>query len=244
MSSYKSTIETSEKQTSWEMFDRIAPTYDKLNRMLSMGIDQMWRKKLARRIPSQESLRLLDLATGTGDQLFMLCNENPNITQATGMDLSEEMMEVGRQKQTQELRHTHQDVTFATGDAQELPLENASFDAASISFGIRNVPDVPKALREMHRVLTPGGKVFILEFGVPKNILFKHGYLFYFRKILPMIGGWVSGDKKAYQYLNRTVEDFPYGDDFCAWMREAGFQNMSATSLSLGIAYLYEGEKV
>lgn len=232
-------ISSDEKAKSWQMFDRIASTYDPLNHILSMGIDKRWRNKLAARLP-QRDIDLLDLATGTGDQLFASCQQHGRVRTATGMDLSQEMLAVADKKKAQ--RPQSIPTTFQVGDATNIPAEDNCFDAVTISFGIRNVENVEAALSEMARILRPGGKALILEFGLPKQAIFKQLYLGYFRHILPTIGGLISGEKQAYQYLNQTVEDFPYGDAFGDLMTKAGFHNVTATSLSLGIAYLYEGE--
>ena len=134
-------------------------------------------------------------------------------------------------------------ITLKTGDACNLPLEDESFDAITISFGIRNVPDVPKALREMHRVLRAGGKAMILEFSIPKNPIVRFGHLFYLRHVLPTVGGLISGDKAAYRYLNTSIEAFPYGQDFANLMTEAGFTQANVHPVTLGIANIYEGVK-
>ncbi len=230
------------KSQTWLMFDRIAKTYDPLNRVLSMGIDNSWRKKMARYLPEGESLTLLDLATGTGDQLIALCRLEKRIQNAVGMDMSEGMLEVGREKLKKV--SLSQPAELLTGDATDIPAEDNSFDAVTITFGIRNVNNVAKALKEMHRVLKPGGRALILEFALPSNLLFRSLYLLYFRRILPWIGSKVSGDKQAYSYLNESVEAFPYGDDFCQLMRDAGFQKVKANPLTLGISMIYQGDKV
>ena len=157
------------------------------------------------------------------------------------MDLSEGMLDIGRQKVSN--RKMEHKITLKTGDACSLPLEDSSFDAVTISFGIRNVPDVPKALREMHRILRPGGKALILEFSIPKNTVVRMGHLFYLRHVLPTVGGWVSGDKAAYRYLNTSIEAFPYGQNFATLMTDAGFQKANVHSVTFGIANIYEGIK-
>lgn len=235
-------IDSTQKAKSWQMFDRIAKTYDPLNRILSMGIDESWRRKVAKRLPNKEDLEILDLATGTGDLLFAMVKKHPSVKRATGMDLSEGMLDIAREKLDK--RKLDEPITFAAGDATKLPVEDASYDVVSNSFGIRNVANLDDALSEMYRVLKPGGRALILEFGLPKNAALRWGYLLYFRNILPMLGGMISGDKDAYRYLNQTVEQFPYGDTFVKRMEEVGFQQVSATPLQFGIAFLYQGEKV
>jgi demethylmenaquinone methyltransferase / 2-methoxy-6-polyprenyl-1,4-benzoquinol methylase len=229
--------DTSKKET-YKMFDLIASKYDLLNRLLSFGIDKWWRLRLGRQLPKTSNLSILDIATGTGDVgLSFLRHQGKRIDKIVGLDLSEEMLAVAKEKIKSEK------MTVITGDATDLPLEDASFDATSIAFGIRNVPDVAKALREMYRVVKPGGVSLVLEFSLPRFFLVRWVYLAYFRYVLPTVGGLVSGNKGAYSYLNKSVEAFPDGDDFAALMRDAGFASVSITSLSFGIASIYRGEK-
>ena len=223
------------------MFDRIAPRYDLVNRVLSFRRDVAWRRKLAKHLPAGDGLLLLDLATGTGDQIFHLLERTDRIARAIGLDLSEGMLAEGQRKIGE--RGLADQVELRIGDANTIPIENASTDIITISFGIRNVTDVAATLRNMHRVLRPGGRVLILEFSLPRNPLIRGPYLFYFRHILPRIGGTLSGDAPAYRYLNQTVETFPYGESFCDLMREAGLKNVQAHPLSFGIATLYQGDR-
>lgn len=241
MSDQKTGINLEEKDRTWQMFDRIAPTYDPLNRILSAGTDTRWRRRVARYLPKDRPLELLDLATGTGDLLIALCQAEPRIQRALGMDLSEGMLAVGRQK-LQKL-HLPQATALETGDATKVPVDNESFDAVTIAFGIRNVDDVPASLREMHRILRPDGRAIILEFSLPRSRIMRGLYLLYFRRILPWIGARVSGDRYAYSYLNQSVEAFPYGEAFCQMMRDAGFVRVQAHPLTFGIATIYQGDK-
>lgn len=223
------------------MFDRIAHRYDLLNRLLSFGTDVRWRKRLGQHLPAGDTLNVLDLATGTADVLISLERHCPSVQRGTGVDVSFGMLSHGVPK----LRALGLAGRFrlVRGDAMRLPLPTDRYDAATISFGIRNVLDVGAGLREMHRVLRPGGRVLVLEFSLPGNALFRAGYLFYFRHVLPRIGALLSGDGHAYRYLNQTVETFPYGEAFCALLREAGFREVKAFPLTLGIATLYQGDK-
>jgi demethylmenaquinone methyltransferase/2-methoxy-6-polyprenyl-1,4-benzoquinol methylase len=223
------------------MFDRIAGRYDLLNRLLSGGTDVAWRRRMAKHMPNGENLRLLDLATGTGDVLLAMHKQCPRVQSGVGMDLSGGMLAVGRRKIVE--RGLAESLRMVRADAVTLGARKDSFDAATIAFGIRNVPNVPRGLSEMHRVLKPGGRVLILEFSIPGNALLRAPYLFYFRHILPVIGGIISGDRTAYKYLNQTVEAFPYGEAFCDLMRNAGFRDVQAFPLTFGIATLYQGEK-
>lgn len=222
------------------MFDRIAPRYDLLNRLLSAGRDVAWRQRMADSLPAGGRLRLLDVATGTADQIFSLI-ESGAVDQATGIDMAERMLDVGREKARR--RGWEQRVRLATGDATALPEPDGAYDVATISFGIRNVADVPLALRELRRVLRPGGRALILEFSLPTAPALRALYLFYLRHVLPMVGGLLSGDLRAYRYLNVTIEGFPYGEAFCALMREAGFARVRANPLTLGVATIYQGDR-
>lgn len=225
----------------WRMFDRIAPRYDLLNRVLSFGRDVTWRKRMARHLPAGRPLEVLDLATGTADQLLFLLDAGADVRAGMGMDMAEQMLDRGRGKIAQ--RGLGERLTLRTGDATSIPAPADSFDVVTISFGIRNVVDVGQALREMARVLRPGGRALILEFSLPANRLVRGGHLFYLRRVLPRIGGWVSGDPRAYRYLNQTIETFPYGPAFSRLMRDAGFVDCQAHPLTLGVASIYQGDK-
>lgn len=224
----------------WKMFDQIADTYDLVNRLLSFRRDVAWRKRLALRMPSGPT-RVLDLATGTCDVPLALRRHCGERVRGTGADMSGGMLRGGKRK----LEAAGLSGTFSLvrADATRLGFAGASFDAVTIAFGIRNVVDVDAALREMLRVLRPGGRALILEFSLPKNVLFRAGYLLYFRHILPRLGGAVSGKPAAYRYLNETVEAFPYGGAFCERMEQAGFHGITAGALTFGIATLYEGTR-
>ncbi len=224
----------------WKMFDRIAPRYDLGNRLLSMRRDVAWRKRMSRYLPPGENLEILDIATGTGDQLISLDRESGRVAKGTGIDMAEEMLAIGRRK-IDDLGCNDR-LSLATGDAMNIPFPEQQFDAATISFGIRNVMDVEGALREMARVLKPGGRALILEFSTPENPVFRPLYLFYLRHVLPHIGGMVTGDAEAYRYLNQTIETFPYGKAFCDKMERNGFASAEAHPLTLGIATIYQGD--
>lgn len=231
--------DTSKKET-WKMFDLIASRYDLLNRLLSFGIDVWWRYRLGYFLPKKEYQTVLDIATGTGDVgLSLLRNQPKRVGAVIGVDLAEEMLD----KADKKIKSKNvSNMSVKVGDATNLPIETDSVDATTIAFGIRNVPDVPKALEEMKRVIKPGGRALILEFSIPKFFLFRWLYLFYFRNILPTVGGIISGNKQAYSYLNSSVEEFPCGQDFLDLMKAAGFSNTKATSLTFGIASIYQGD--
>jgi demethylmenaquinone methyltransferase/2-methoxy-6-polyprenyl-1,4-benzoquinol methylase len=225
----------------WKMFDRIAARYDMLNRILSLGQDIIWRKKVAQVLPQTPQQNILDLATGTGDQLIYLYKCSDRISHGTGIDLASEMLAVGEKKINQ--LQLNDVISLEKGDAENIQFESDSFDVVTMSFGIRNVTDVKKSLGEMLRVLKKKGRVIILEFSLPKYVIVKKLYLFYFRHILPFIGGVISGDKSAYQYLNKTVETFPYGKQFCDLMTGQGFKDVQMKVLTFGIATIYYGDK-
>jgi demethylmenaquinone methyltransferase/2-methoxy-6-polyprenyl-1,4-benzoquinol methylase len=226
-------------QPVFQIFDEIAPTYDRTNRILSGGIDLYWRRKMASLLPKTEKIKLLDLATGTGDQLLSLLKYSPRIHQAIGIDLSEEMLKIGRTK----LQSNAHRVTLKMASATAIPYLENTFDCATMSFGIRNVDNVPQCLREIHRVLRPSGRALILEFSLPTNKWVQKSYLLYLNKVLPHIGRLISAHQEAYTYLARTIQAFPQAQAFCKLMEEAGFHSVKAHPLTLGIATIYQGEK-
>lgn len=225
-----------------KMFDRIAGRYDLLNHLLSFRQDVRWRKKVAALLPKKENIAVLDLATGTGDLLLSMKKYRSDMQTGVGLDMAGEMLKFAVKKTDD--KQLSESLSFVRGDAVNIPFADNSFDAVTIAFGIRNVVDVSKSLSEMYRILSDKGKALILEFSLPKNRLVKAGYLFYFRHILPKVGGFISGDSYAYSYLNRTVETFPYGEEFCQLMENSGFKNVQEHRLTFGIATIYEGERV
>jgi demethylmenaquinone methyltransferase/2-methoxy-6-polyprenyl-1,4-benzoquinol methylase len=237
----KPTPDTPSREGVVHVFDRIAPTYDLLNRLLSFRRDVAWRKALVAALPSEGPLELLDLATGTADVLIAAQRRVPNLSRAVGVDVSEQMLSCGREKLT--ALGLSETIELQQGDATALAFETGSFDAVTIAFGIRNVIDTRAALAEMWRILKPGGRALILEFSLPRNALVRGVYLLFFRHILPRLGGLISGDRQAYEYLNRTVETYPYGSAFTAILESVGFANCTCRPLTLGIASLYSGRK-
>jgi len=225
----------------WVMFDRIAHRYDLLNRLLSFRQDVAWRRKLAKFLPERDNLSVLDVATGTGDVLISLLKKSNKISKAIGIDMAVKMLDVGNEKLEQ--LNLKDKIKLQQGNATDIKFDENTFDVATISFGIRNVNNLDLAIQNMYRVLKPNGRVLILEFSLPINTIMKNLYLFYFRNILPLIGGLISGDSYAYNYLNQSVESFPYGDVFCEVLRRNGFKNVSFKSLTFGIASIYQGDK-
>jgi len=232
------------RQDVWKMFDRIAHRYDLLNSLLSFGRDVAWRKKLAAQIGPGQRQVAVDLACGTGDILLSLYRYCPRVVFGLGVDMADRMLQLARTKLAAFRGERPIPTSLLRADACALPLETASADLVTIAFGIRNVTDVGTALGEMYRVLRPGGRALILEFSLPPNRIVRFIYLFYFRSILPRLGGIISGDRYAYRYLNETVETFPYGKDFCDLMTRAGFSNTKETLLTFGVATIYSGDRI
>ena len=223
-----------------EMFDNIAPKYDLLNHTLSMSIDRGWRRRVVGEVRRAKPGRILDVATGTGDLAIAMARRIRDV-QVLGVDLSEQMLAVARRKI--EARGLDGRIVLDRGDAERLAVADASVDVATVAFGVRNFGDLGAGLRELARTIKPGGKVVILEFSRPRNRVFRALYEFYSYKILPRIGGLVSRDKRAYEYLPASVGEFPAPEEFMAMMARAGFRNCRARSQSFGIAQIYIGER-
>jgi demethylmenaquinone methyltransferase/2-methoxy-6-polyprenyl-1,4-benzoquinol methylase len=221
------------------MFDRIAPRYDLLNRLLSAGIDTRWRRAAADALGLRGEGCVLDLCTGTADLLIEALRRDPGL-RGVGVDLSSQMLVRGASKL--ERRALAARAALASGDGERLPLKSASFDGALVSFGIRNIGRADLALAELHRALKPGGRLVILEFSMPKGMLGSL-YRLYFGRVLPRIGGLVSGDASAYAYLPASVERFPVPSALGDLMRAAGFEAVSWRALTGGIAHLHVGDK-
>lgn len=223
-----------------EMFDTIAPRYDFLNRLLSLGIDRRWRRFAVSLVQATHGGRVLDIATGTGDVALEVARQTaPDIT-IVGADVSREMVEIGRQKVAASPFAGR--ITFEIAPCEALPFPDLQFDAITIAFGIRNVVDRLQGLKEMSRVLKPGGRAIILEFSTPTSPLFRAIYLFYFLKVLPAIGGLFS-KQSAYRYLPDSVMEFPSREEFKGLMAAAGFGDLRHYDLTFGIATVYVGEK-
>ncbi|MEE8128264.1 MAG: bifunctional demethylmenaquinone methyltransferase/2-methoxy-6-polyprenyl-1,4-benzoquinol methylase UbiE [Nitrospinaceae bacterium] len=232
---------TSNRQVQ-KMFSDIAPRYDLLNRLLSCGQDQYWRKRAVTRLSPQSGERFLDIATGTADvALEIIRNVPKGAVQVVGMDFSEKMLELARQK-IDSLGKANS-IQLECGSAESLPFEDNSFDGTTTAFGIRNFSDIGRSLREMHRVLKPGGRCVILEFSLPRNSILNALYRFYFEWLLPKVGRLISKHPSAYTYLPETVAAFPVRKEFSSLMQQAGFMNVTYKELTLGIVILYTGIK-
>lgn len=218
------------------MFDAVAPRYDLLNQLLSLGIDRSWRAAVSALLADVED-PVLDVCTGTGDVAFELIRRSPT-RRCVGVDFSGEMVRHGAAKAA--ARNVDR-LRFAIGDATGLGIRTASCGAVTIAFGIRNVASVPLALSEACRVLRPGGRIAVLEFSLPRNRLLRSAYMAYFRHVLPRVGATVSGVADAYRYLPESVLRFPQGEAFCEHLARAGFHEVSAKRLTFGIATLYAG---
>lgn len=221
-----------------EMFDHIAPKYDLLNHTLSASIDRLWRRRVVRIVARTHPARVLDADTGTGDLAIELARRIPGV-EVLGVDLSEGMLSVARRKVAQ--RGLEGRVRFEQGDAEHLGVEDSSVDAVTVAFGVRNFGDLEAGLGELARTIKPGGQLVILEFSRPRNRVFRAVYEFYTYHILPRIGGMVSRDRKAYEYLPASVAEFPSAERFLCLMREAGLKSCRSRSLSGGIAHIYIG---
>lgn len=220
-----------------DMFSAIAPRYDFLNRLLSLGIDRGWRRSLTRMALKSNTKAILDVACGTGDVSLALRQKVPT-ARIVGLDFSPEMLALAEVK----IERERADIELLAASAEDLPFPAADFDLLTIAFGIRNVVDKKKALAEFDRVLKSGGRLAVLEFSQPDYAWLRSLYNFYFFKILPLIGG-LFAKRSAYRYLPDSVAKFPSRDEFVAWLKEAGFKDCRYHRLTFGIATLYLAEK-
>jgi demethylmenaquinone methyltransferase/2-methoxy-6-polyprenyl-1,4-benzoquinol methylase len=233
---HKSTKDPQKIQT---MFTTIAHRYDLLNRLLSLGIDGYWRKFAVNKLPGVESARFLDVATGTCDVALEIMKHHAPGTKVVGVDFSEGMLELGRDKVKKAGFEDRIEVRFA--DVTDLPFDDNTFDASIIAFGIRNVQDYVKGISEMGRVVKRGGKVVILEFTSVQSRFFRPLYVFYISRVLPFIGELISGKKGAYKYLPDSMLGFPAPEEFKHAMEEAGLQDVTYDKLSFGITAVHVG---
>ena len=230
--------EGSKREQVEQMFDNISPRYDLLNRLFSLGIDQAWRRKVIRLVAKEPVDRLLDVATGTADLAILAAGK---VKKVTGIDISEGMLQQGRNKVAD--RKLQERIELLKADSTDLPFAEASFDAVTVAFGVRNFEDLEKGIREMRRVLRQGGRMFVLEFSKPRRTPFRQLFRLYFHGIMPLIGRSVSKDASAYTYLPKSVDAFPEGAEFLRLLERAGFRQCTATPLTGGIATLYTCRK-
>jgi len=222
------------------MFSAIAPRYDLLNRLLSAGRDRAWRREAVAATALPREGRLLDVCTGTADMALEAARQFPT-TRIIGVDFSRPMIALGEAKVAR--ARLADRIRLQVAPAEALPFADESFDAATVAFGLRNLPDRQRGLREMCRVLKAGGRAVVLEFTTPPGRLFREVYLWYFHRLLPWIGRLVSGHPSAYSYLPASVADFPSPEGLTAWMREAGFSEVYYRLMTGGIVAIHIGQK-
>ncbi len=221
------------------MFNNIAPKYDLLNQLLSLGIHKGWRRKAVNLLKKIQPKTVLDIATGTGDFAIEAMKLNPD--NIVGVDISEGMLKIGVEKISK--LGLQNKIELKLGDSENLPFADNSFDAITVGFGVRNFENLDKGIKDIYRVLRKGGMVSILEFSKPRKFPIKQVYHFYFRYITPAIGKLLSKDSSAYTYLPESVKAFPDGDDFLAVLKKAGFKETKAIPVTFGVASIYIAEK-
>ena len=219
-----------------EMFDSIAPAYDFMNRAMTLGIDKLWRAKAVKMIRRRQPADILDVATGTGDLAIKLAREIPGV-RVTGVDLSEQMLAIGRDKVR--LAGLSDRISLSKADCLALPMADASFDAVTVAYGVRNFEHLAQGYREMARVLRPGGMLCVVELSVPQSRLVRPFYELYTRRIIPVIGRMVSSDRSAYTYLPASIAAMPQGERMLAIMEEAGLVRPALRPLTLGVCTIY-----
>lgn len=229
--------EQSKKEQVEQMFDNIAPTYDRLNHVLSFNIDRIWRKRVMRIVRRSHPAMIMDIATGTGDLAIAMAKRTEG-AKILGIDLSEEMLRVARDK-VAKLGFSER-IVLQKGDAENLhTVADSSIDVVTVAFGVRNFEHLEKGLSELYRCLKPGGKLVVLEFSIPRNGLIRWVYAQYSHRLLPRIGAMISKDRQAYDYLPDSVEEFPSPERFMETLRGVGFTDTKAKSQSFGIAHIY-----
>tara|TARA_R110000850_G_scaffold203228_1_gene329457 strand:+ start:65873 stop:66637 length:765 start_codon:yes stop_codon:yes gene_type:complete len=231
--------ELNKKKQVEKMFDTISGNYDGLNRVISLGIDKKWRKKVVHIVVNTKPENVLDIATGTGDLAISFAKFD--IPKIVGFDLSEGMLAVARKKVAD--KEIANKIEFLQGDSEAMPFDDNSFDAITVAFGVRNFEDLDKGLSEILRVLKPGGIFVVLETSVPTKAPFKQGYHFYSKSILPLVGKLFSKDKVAYNYLSESASVFPYGEDFNNILRKIGFKEVKNKPQTFGVASIYTASK-
>ncbi len=231
--------ELGKKEQVAQMFDNISEDYDGLNRVISLGIDVSWRKKVVKLVGENNPKQILDIATGTGDLAIMMAQLNPE--RIVGLDISKGMLNVGKQKIKKV--SLSEKIKMVVGDSENIPFDDNTFDAITVSFGVRNFENLDKGLKEILRVLKPGGKFVVLETSNPTKFPFKQGYKFYTNFILPIIGKLFSKDKVAYSYLSESANSFPFGEAFNNILQKNGFKNAKNLPVTFGVASIYTALK-
>ena len=230
---------TDKKSQVTEMFDNISGHYDRMNRLITFGMDVGWRKKVLKIVADSQPDSILDIATGTGDMPILM--KSTQAERIIGIDISSGMLEVAKQKiKDQKLENL---ISFELGDAENLPYDDGSFDAATVSYGIRNFQDLKKGLSEILRVLSTDGILVILETSVPQSFPMKHGYWIHTKVVLPLVGRLFSSDKRAYSYLGDSAHVFPYGERLKKILVEVGYANVEVMPQAGGISTIYKAEK-
>lgn len=222
-----------------QMFDNISKNYDGLNRVISFGIDVKWRKKVVAIIGKKNPKQILDIATGTGDLAIMMAALNPD--RIIGLDISAGMLDVGKQKIAK--ANLSDIIEMIVGDSENMPFDDNTFDAITVSFGVRNFANLDKGLKEIKRVLKPGGTFVVLETSVPTKFIYKQGYRFHTSVILPIIGKLFSKDKVAYSYLSESANSFPFGEKFNNILLKNGFTTATDKPVTFGVASIYTATK-
>lgn len=218
------------------LFNSIASDYDRLNHILSLNIDKGWRRMAVKEIADKDSpVKVLDVACGTGDFTIEIAKKVSAGSEVIGVDISEGMMEIGKEK----MLKAGVTAEMTVADCEALPYDQNTFDRIAVGFGVRNFEHLDLGLREMGRVLKPDGKLVILELSLPSNRLVRGCYMLYFQKILPMVGGFISGDRGAYEYLRTSVLRFPAPDKFIEMLKSAGFEQVEHRPLTFGICRMY-----
>lgn len=228
------------KQYVREMFNNIAPKYDLLNRLLSVGADNYWRRQAILKMNIPPDSLVLDIACGTGD--FAFASNKLKNSKVYAIDIAPNMLSLAQQKAKK--KSGNSEVIFLAGDGEDIPFSNESFDAVTIAFGIRNMGDIKQNLSEMYRILKPGGELIILEFSIPKSPFIRKMFQRYFFKILPRVGNKISKDPEAYRYLPESVEIFPPRREFVRWIEDENFSKIQYWRLFNGIAAIYKGVKI
>lgn len=236
---YKDSSEGKKKQVE-QMFDTISENYDGLNRVISLGSDVKWRKKVIKMVAKTRPKTILDIATGTGDLAIQFA-EKTSAEKIVGLDLSEGMLSVARKKVSG--KNISEKIEFVQADSEALPFDDYTFDAITVSFGIRNFENLEKGLSEIYRVLKKGGIFVILETSVPSKFPFKQGYYFYSKNVLPLVGKLFSKDKVAYKYLSESASVFPHGEVLNNILRKIGFNEVKNKPQTFGVATIYNATK-